>query len=216
MRQVGLVTLTVLALAGAAVAQPLLSRSQAKAIVRDVNLKASDMAKYDAYVSDGGSAGDRRALGEIARCDGGVSPSRGLATGSSPVFLHGNGDNYEVFGSVVTVFPKAAMVSKDLRALRSVRGRECLRAALASGATATATTLRTSVSGVFGYRLKQEVASRPGTFGYLDYIFTGTRAGEATVVVGSYPSPPSQGLEDKVIRIVKTRLRARLDPDAIL
>jgi hypothetical protein len=42
-----LVALVVLAFAATAAAHPLLTKSQAKAIVRDVNLKASDMPGYD-------------------------------------------------------------------------------------------------------------------------------------------------------------------------
>ena len=213
------VAVLALAFAATAVAHPLMTRSQARAIVRDVNLKASDMARYDALPTDPDSRGDRALLTEIARCTGGVPPSKGLATGGSPLFLHGNADDFEFFASIVTVFPRAAHVSKDLRALRGARGRECLRSAAASGtdpSTVTATTLHSAVSGVFGYRFKQEIPSDQRTPLYLDYIFMGTRQGEATVIIVSHPAPPAQSLQDKVIRIVKTRLKARLDPNTVL
>jgi hypothetical protein len=211
------VAVVLLAFAAAAAAHPLMTKSQARAIVRDVNLNGSDMAKYHAFPSDASlTSANRRSLTRIARCSGGVPPSRGLASGSSPVFLSGSSDDFDIFWSFVTVFPTAKLVRSDLRALRRARGRDCLRTEMGEGAPVTVTTLRAAVSGVSGYRFVQQGASDASTTLYVDYIFMGTGAGEATLIIGSHPEPPAQTLEDKVIRIVHTRLKARLDPDTVL
>src|SRR4029078_1349043 len=98
------IAVLVLALAATAAAQPLMTRSQAKAIVRDVNLKASDMPGYDSVPPHSRPAGSRPTDASLARCYGGVAPSRALATGDSPVFVKGTRTEFDIFGSIVTVF----------------------------------------------------------------------------------------------------------------
>jgi hypothetical protein len=112
-------------------------------------------------------------------------------------------------------------VRKDLRALRTARARECYRSAVeraaeSSGqnATVTATVLQTAVRGVFGYRFTTQRGSDPPV--HSDFFFMGTRGGEARVIVNASPNAPAQSLDDRVIRIVKTRLQARLDPNTVL
>jgi hypothetical protein len=216
-----LALLATAAFAATAAARPALTKSQARAIVRDVNLKASDLPGYDNVSSDRPSAADRQSDARLARCYGGVPQSKALATGDSPVFVRGNSDDFDLFGSIVAVFPKPAFVRKDLKALRGARARECMRSAIeqAAGsggdvATVTATTLQTAVRGVFGYRFRTQIGS--GQPVYSDFFFMGTRSGEARVIVNASPTAPAQRLDDRVVRIVKTRLDARLDPDTVL
>jgi hypothetical protein len=217
--RVVLVLGAIAALAFAATAAAM-TRSQAKAVVRDVNLKASDLPGYDNVPSDPPTAQDRQAETRLARCYGGVAPARALATGSSPVFIRGSSDNFDLFGSIVTVFPKATLVRRDLKALRSPRARECYRAEVeraagASGnATVTVTVLQTAVRGVFGYRFQTQVGT--GQSLYSDFFFMATRSGEARVIVNASPTAPAQSLDDRVVRIVRTRLDARLNPDTVL
>src|SRR6476660_9540489 len=49
-----------------------MTKSQAKAIIRDVNLKASDMPGYRSQASDPPTAADGRANARLARCYGGT------------------------------------------------------------------------------------------------------------------------------------------------
>src|SRR5690242_19701944 len=110
---VGSLVIAVLA-TGTAAGRPLMTKSQARAIVRDVNLAASDMPGYDSMPSDPPSSRDRQDDVRLTRCAGSVPVSRALATGSSPVFIRGTSSNFDIFGSIVSVFPKAALVRKDL------------------------------------------------------------------------------------------------------
>lgn len=214
----------VLALATTAAAHPLMTKSQARAIVRDVNLKASDMPDYDSAKASQPTAADRRADTRLARCAGSVPLSRAVAWGPSPVFSHGNLDDYVVFGSTTIVYPKATQLRRDLRALRTARWRDCMRAAIAQSgaasgivATITVTQLDTDVNGVFGYRFRIDAASSSqSSTSYADLFFMGARTTETRVVVNSHPAPPAQQKDDEVIRILKTRLNARVNPDAIL
>lgn len=223
-RAIWLAALAGLALAGNAGAQPAITKPQAKAIIRDVNLKPSDMAGYDAAPADPMTAADRRADARLARCTGGIPLSKALANGSSQVFTRGTATDFDLLASGVLVFRKAALVRKDLRALRTARARECLRAAIESaaasvgpGVAVTVTTLQTSVKGVFGYRFtsEQDAPGSPGPV-HSDLFFMGTRSTEARVAVNAHPGEPAQTEEDRVVRILKTRLDLRVNPNAIV
>jgi hypothetical protein len=220
----GAVAILVLAISATAAAHPLMTKSQARAIVRDVNLKAGDMRGYDSMPTTKPTAEDRRRDVELARCGGSTPMSKSLAWGQSRAFIRGNLDDYVIFASTVLVYRTGADLTTDLRALRTSRWRECFRTSIieserSSGyaAEVTLTALRTNVSGVFGYRIKFEpitTASVPTT--YSDLFFMGTRTTEARVVVSASPDAPTQKQDDKVVRIVRTRLQARANPNAVL
>jgi hypothetical protein len=81
----------------------------------------------------------------------------------------------------------------------------------------TLTTLQTDVSGVSGYRVRIElISSGSSQTTYSDFFFMGTRSTEVRLIVNSAPAPPTQKQDDDVVRIVKTRLQARANPNAVL
>jgi len=217
------IVIAALTLTATAAAAPMLTRSRARAIVRDVNLKTSDMPGYESEPTPATAEG-RRADSELARCAHSMPVSRALAYGSSPAFSRGKLDDFTVVVSSVIVYRRGTQLRKDLRALRSLRWRQCLRTQIIEGgssagvvANVTVTSLQTNVGGAFGYRFRIDaMTSEDSQTSYADFFFMGTRSSEARVTVNSSPSPPTQAQDDDMLRIVKTRLNARANPNTVL
>jgi hypothetical protein len=152
-----------------------MSKDQAEHLAAAINLKRSDLPGYRATPSQE-SADDRRQDTRLARCAGGVPPSKDIAKEDSPDFTVGAAAQVRQVSSSVTVLPSAALAAKDLAAVKSTRGRNCFRT-FVNGILAKAgngqvqfgkaqvTTFEPSASGAdgaFGYRVRV-VARSNGT-----------------------------------------------------
>jgi hypothetical protein len=201
-----------------------MTKSQAKALARSINLKPSDMPGYEASPPDKQTAADRADDAQLARCAGTAGRSKEIAAVSSDTFVKEDDPAFQIVGSSVRVVRSASVVRKDLKAWRTQRARNCLRAQILEAASADApitgvdaTTLHPGVQGVIAYRFTTHLtAGDPRDPLISDFFLFGRRNAEAVVIVNSHPDAPSSSQDDRLLRIVKTRMDTRLNPNAIL
>lgn len=106
------------------------SRAQALAFARAVNLRAGDLPGFKAGAVSKTTASERKMSAQLASCSGGVNPSRALIERDSPDLTAASGIVQADVSSEVEVLPSAALVAKDLAAVKSARGKACLERAL--------------------------------------------------------------------------------------
>jgi hypothetical protein len=144
---------TVLLLSSALPACASLARSQPRALAQALNLTLADVPGFSADPQQP-PAFDKR----DSQCPGAVPRSRWLAYAASDTFDGVSGASHIEVSSAVTVLPTRALAERDLAALRSRSGRECIAAAFKRAyANTSIKLLRLSV--------KQLPASTPGGVG---------------------------------------------------
>jgi len=132
-----LVTVSLAALGGvgeslAAASSPP-TRAQAAAYARAINLREGDIPGFKTGSVVKQTAADKRMSASIARCAGAVDPRRSIVDSGSPDFTRSNGIVHQDISSNVQVLPSAGLVAKDIRAVKSARGRRCLERAFGQG-----------------------------------------------------------------------------------
>lgn len=132
-----LVTVGVVALGGAgeslAAAGGPPTKAAATAFADAVNLRTGDIPGFTTGSVSKQTAADKRTSTAISRCAGGVDASRAVVDVSSPDFKRASGIVQQEITSDTEVLPSAALVAKDLRAVKSARGRGCLERAFQKG-----------------------------------------------------------------------------------
>lgn len=217
MRIVSVVSaIAMLALASTAAA---MTRDEGKALARSVNLTTADMPDYESSptkLSDT-LAADRA----FARCANSVPASMAVASVPSPTFERATETGYQAIYSQVAVLPNAALVQKDLKAMRAKRARNCAVKALRkeSGselARVAVVPLKPAVPNGFGLRIKMLVRVRDQKVPvFMDLLAVGHEDVEAAVVVAGGPFAPSRALEDDLLDTVESRLVAEQNKDTI-
>ncbi len=103
-----------------------LSKTQALALARAVNLTAADVPGFAvSSAQQGGTARERRLEGEMLRCVGAGGPGGSLASASSKNFELKRGVVDLGLSSEVAVAQTPAVASSELAAIRSSHVREC-------------------------------------------------------------------------------------------
>jgi len=116
-------------LAPAAGAASTPSLSTAHALARAINLTSADLPGYKASPNPA-SSGDQQSDDTLATCDAGVPPSKQVLSVNSSLFTTGSALQEREVNSNVTVLESAALAQKDIGAIGSARGRNCLKTSL--------------------------------------------------------------------------------------
>lgn len=103
-----------------------ISKAQATAYAREVNLGAADVPGAVVRLTERESAAPSQASVEFARCSGRVNPQRRVANIDSPSFRLGTVGMTTRVKSSVEVQPSAALAAQNYDAIRSARGHACL------------------------------------------------------------------------------------------
>jgi hypothetical protein len=202
------------AIAVVAVAAPSMTKADAVAIARTINLTAGDMPGYSASRATP-NTGDGRFGARFDRCAGTVPTSKAVADVQSEDFERASQAGFDGVSSEVLVMPNAALARKDLRAAGSKRARKCMAAAFtgrkAAGGvkilSAKVTSLPAPVANAVAIRIKMRVAAQGVTIPmYTDFFIVGRGPVEAAIGFTSGPSPPLRAEEKRLAGIVKTRL----------
>jgi hypothetical protein len=211
----GLLALTVAcAISAAAVAAPSMTKDDAVAIARTINLTDDDMPGYSSSRSTP-STGDGRFGKRFDRCAGTVPTSKAVADVQSNDFERPSQGSFDAVSSDVLVFPNAALARKDLRAAGTKRARKCMAAAFAGQKaaggikilSAKVTSLPAPTANAVAIRIKMRVAAQGVTIPmYTDFFIVRRGPVEAAVGFTSGPSAPLRAEEKRLVGIVKTRL----------
>jgi hypothetical protein len=223
-RAASLAVVLVCAAATPAAALPAMTRSEASSLAKAANLTAADLPGFTASRPDS-SSGDPRADARFAKCAGMVPSKNALADETSSDFVRQTDSSYTAISSDVQVMPNRSLVGKDMRAAQKPRARKCLSAALrrqleSQGTDVTSLSvslMRPGVPGGFGYRIKV-VARAQGVKVpvYIDMLAFGDGPVEAGVILTSSLRPAARSEENRLLDIVRTRVSAQLNKDAII
>jgi hypothetical protein len=221
-----LVVVVSLAAAAAAIAEVPLSRAKAEAVAKAGNLTLADLPGFEisAPGSSGGST-DPREDARFARCAGTVPGSKALASESSKEYTRETEDSFTQVSSSVQLMKSSALVRKDIKAAKTRRFRKCfgkaLRREVESEAvpvkSLTLSLLHPDVPNGVGYRIKL-VVSRSGVTVpiFTDLLVGAEGPAETGVLVVSALTPPVRSDENRLLTIVRTRVNAELNKDAII
>ncbi|HEX3874943.1 MAG TPA: hypothetical protein VHW26_12400 [Solirubrobacteraceae bacterium] len=119
-----------LATAGESLAAGPPTKVQAKAYAKAVNLKTGDIPGFKTGSVSKTTAADKKEGAASARCAGGVDPNRAVLDVNSPDFTGKSGIVEQDISSEVEVLPSAALVAKDLAAVKTSRGKKCVERSL--------------------------------------------------------------------------------------
>jgi hypothetical protein len=111
-------------------ASPSPTKAAAKSFATAVNLHAGDVPGFKAGTVSKTTAADRKTAAAVAKCAGGVNPSRAVIDSSSRDFNGTAGLVRQQISSEVEVLPSSALVARDLAAAKSTRGKACVERAL--------------------------------------------------------------------------------------
>lgn len=164
------VLLTVVGVIAGLAATPALAaaptKARAQAFARAVNLTAADLPGFKGSPSSKSRA-EQQFGAMLSRCAGGVDPSREVVDVDSPDFSMeaAQGLEEQDVNSNVSVLRSAALAAKDLKAVKSARGRSCLTKAtnklLTSMKTKGVTYGKTTLT-----KLKRSAPGSDGSFAF--------------------------------------------------
>jgi hypothetical protein len=222
MRVLGLAALLVIALATAAVAHPLMSRSQAAKIARSSNLKASDLPGWDMARSTNSAAEDIWGGGRYARCAKRKAYGRELADVVSPSFQRESPDRFDTVGSEVEVMPNAQLAARDLAIAKSSLGQRCLKREILRFKPKNVQVDNFDASKLSGfndgvaYRIKMTVTVDGQAVPiFIDFFGFAEREAEGAVFFISGPTPMNRSDENHLVNTVLTRVDKQVFQDEI-
>jgi hypothetical protein len=201
-----------------------MTRPEARSLAQAANLTASDLPDFTASPPDS-SSGDPRGDARFVKCAGTVPSKKALATVPSSDFVQETDSSYTVISSVVQVMPSPSLVTKDLRASKTARARNCFAATLrrqldAQGTDVTrlsVSSLKPGVRGGFGYRVKVVAREQGVTVPiYIDVLVFGDGPVEGGVFVLTALHPHARSDENRLLDTVRARVSAQLNKDAII
>jgi hypothetical protein len=202
------------AIAAAAVAAPSMTKADAVAVARTINLTTDDMPGYSASRPTP-NTGDGRFNARFDRCAGTVPTRRAIAYVESNSFERETRTGFDGVSSDVLVMPSAALARKDLKAAGSTRARRCLAAEFkrqkGSGGlkvlSAKVTSLPAPAADAVALRIKMRVGGQGVTVPlYTDVFILRRGAVETALALTSGPSPPLRAEEKRLVGVIKTRL----------
>jgi hypothetical protein len=176
------------AAAGAIAAAPALgfhrtlSRAHAHAAAVAINLRSRDLPSLAAQ-SNPITASQRRFSAQLTSCLRGVPDSRAYALAQSPTFT-GSGSSALTVSSTSEILPSAALVAKDLAAVKGAKGIPCLQEQLSAqlkGSLAKGDTLT-----VHGAPLSAVVSGSDGAFALRFDVVVGIKQGHSSVSLHLY------------------------------
>lgn len=158
------------------------TRRDAHAVAVAINLRHGDLPTLAAQ-SNPLTAQQRRFSAQLTACLGGVPNSEAYADAQSPTFT-GSGSSSLTISSTTEVLPSAALVAKDLAAVRSAKGIPCLQRQL--GAQLKASLAKGDTLSIHGVLLPAIVSGSDGTFALRFNVVVGVKQAGATVPVRVY------------------------------
>jgi hypothetical protein len=203
-----------------------LTRAKAHAAAVAINLRSSDLKSLAAQ-SNPITASQRRFSAQLTACLGGVPNAKAYALAQSPSFT-GSGSTALTVSSTSEILPSAALVAKDLDAIKGAKGIPCLqaqlgtqlKASLAKGDTlaihgAPLPAVVTGGDGAFALRFDVEVHIKQGRASvslpiYYDTIGFAYGQAEVGFDVLSLRTKPSATLERRLGASLLARARAAI------
>lgn len=158
------------------------TRGAAHAVAVAINLRHSDLPKLSAQ-SNPITAQERRFSAQLTACLGGVPDNLAYADAQSPTFT-GSGQTSLTISSDTEILPSAALVAKDLAAVRSRKGIPCLRHQL--GVQLKASIGKGDTLSIHGVPLPSVVSGSDGTFALRFNVIVGIKQGSSTLPVRVY------------------------------
>jgi hypothetical protein len=224
MRALGLLALVSVSLtaAAAALARPLMGRSEAAKIARSSNLKASDLPGWDMTPSTNSRAEDIWGGGRYARCAKRKAYGRELADVISPSFQRESPDRFDTVGSEVEVMPNAQLAARDLAIAKSSRGQRCLKREMLRFKPENVEVDNFDASRLSGfnngvaYRIKMSVTVDGQQVPiFVDFFAFAEREAEGAVFFIGGPTPPNRSDENHLVNTVLTRVDKQVYRDEI-
>ena len=102
-----------------------ISKAQAVAYARAVNLRAGDVSGMTIETPEGEAPAPKHSAFEFARCYGGVSPARRTVKIHSPEFSAGRAAQSKLVESSIEVWPTPGLAARNNATYLSSRGRGC-------------------------------------------------------------------------------------------
>jgi hypothetical protein len=211
--------------AGTGAAGRALSKAQANAFARAVNLTAADVPGF--RVSSEGheheTAAEKRLKHEMLRCTGGVGGERGLVELSSGSFERETRALYASVSSEVSVARTTAVAAKELAEIRGARVRGCLsryldllfRASKFHGAVGPVSIAQgdppaPGATGTFGWRISTAIAFRgirvPFYMDILGFVYG---PAEVTLVSSGLLRPFPAAAQQRLFSLLVKRAESR-------
>jgi hypothetical protein len=159
-----------------------ITRAGAHAVAVAINLRDSDLPKLSAQ-SNRITAAQRRFSAQLTTCLGGVPDSLAYADAQSPTFTS-SGEASLTISSNTEILPSAALVAKDLAAVRGAKGIPCLQRQL--GAQLKASLAKGDTLRIHGVLLPAIVSGSDGTFALRFNVIVGVKQGSSTIPVRVY------------------------------
>jgi hypothetical protein len=147
-----------------------------------INLRQSDLPKLAAQ-SNPITAQQRRFSAQLTACLGGVPDNLAYADAQSPTFTSSSSSALTI-SSNTEILPSAALVAKDLAAVRSRKGIPCLQRQL--GAQLKASLGKGDTLSIHAVPLPAIVLGSDGTFALRFNVVVGIKQGSSTVPVRVY------------------------------
>jgi hypothetical protein len=211
--------------AAGAIAKPP-TRRQALAFARAVNLTAADVPGFEASSKsehEHETPAEKRLESELKRCAGAPSSKGQLAEVSSKEFGREDKDAIQSVHSSVSVQQTAALAAKELAAVRSARGRECLKryvdllfksqkyegASVSPVSISPGSPSAPGTTGSFAWRIKTAVTFRGARIPF-SMDFVGFVYGPAEVTLFSFglPEPLPAAMEERLFALLVKRAKA--------
>lgn len=183
--RVGTVVLVAVLAVGVAAARGThrtVTRAAAHAVAVAINLRPSDLPTLAAQANPI-TAAQRRFSAQLTACLGGVPDNEAYADAQSPTFTS-SGSSSLTISSTTEILPSAALVAKDLAAVRSAKGIPCLQRQL--GTQLKASLAKGDTLSIHGVLLPAIVTGSDGTFALRFNVVVGVKQGGSSVPVRVY------------------------------
>jgi hypothetical protein len=211
-----------------------LSKAQAIALARSINLRASDVPGFTASAKEektNETASEKRLEQEMLKCVG----ASGLGSGLGKSLAEGRSDDFKLergilnlsVHSEVSVAQSAALAGKDLGALRGSRVKACLshylnlffKASLHSGTSIGPVSIQSGTppapgtAGSFGWRISSTFTVRriPVPF-YFDILSFAYGPAEVTLFSSGLPAPFPAKAQENLFSLLVARAEKRVLP----
>jgi hypothetical protein len=206
-----------------------LTKAQAKAFARAVNLRAGDVPgfKVSSEAHEHETAGEKRLEREMLHCVGGAGFTDGLAEESSKGFKRETSAFAQSVSSGVTVMQTPALAAKELVAIRSEHVQACLSHYLdllfkdlkhPRGATTSpvsisqATPPAPGTTGSFGWRITAAITERGVTIPfYMEILGFVDGPAEVTLLTSGVPEPFPTATEQRLFSLLVERAKSSLE-----
>jgi hypothetical protein len=214
---------------GAARGTGAVTKVQAVAYARAVNLRAADLPRMNASSPEHEGKAPTRIELALARCDGEQNPTQRVLNRVSPTFISPTEDEgeseHEEIHSSVEVLPAAAIAARHNRAQISPRGLDCIRHFIPT-AFAKSDTRRLRYGPVILQHLPNPLPDVPGSFAvriatsvlgvpsqiaatpphvYIDILGFLSGASEINLTATGFPEPVGEEAEQHLLTLLYNR-----------